>query len=149
MPFVVQQRSPAPGLWVRSGALCSLREMPCSLSELGSFVSLRDQPFSLCDSIQEMSGCHLAASHAGVHARFNPGLQRCDGARGSSQLQGQLDLKRGYITKDVERACSIVLTTASSARRCISPASAVAATIARETNSASATWVLALARSSL
>jgi hypothetical protein len=43
-------------------------EMPISLSERGGFGSLRDQPFSLCGSVQEVWGCDLDASHAGVQA---------------------------------------------------------------------------------
>ena len=32
-----------------------------------------------------------------VDPRFNPGAQRGDGARGCSELQSELDLKRGYL----------------------------------------------------
>ena len=43
-------------------------EMPVGLSERGGFVSVRDEPFSLCDSVQEVRGCDLDASHAAVQA---------------------------------------------------------------------------------
>jgi hypothetical protein len=43
-------------------------EMPVGLSEGGGFVWVREQPFSLCGSVQEVRGCDLDASHAGVQA---------------------------------------------------------------------------------
>ena len=48
-------------------------EVPVGLSERGGLVSVRDQPFSLCGSVQEVRRRDLDASHArcaGVGARL-------------------------------------------------------------------------------
>ena len=42
--------------------------MPVGLRERRGFVSVRDQPFSLCDSIQEVWRRDLDVSHARVQA---------------------------------------------------------------------------------
>jgi hypothetical protein len=106
-------------------------KVPVGLSECGGFVSLRDQPLSLRDSVQKVGSCDLDASHAGVQAlehvcvcawpvhvsrhdlvvgpqghgeavafvdpRLDVGRRRCDGARGFSESQSELDLERGYL----------------------------------------------------
>ena len=47
---------------------CAEEKAPVVLSQCGGLVSLRDQPLSLCDPVQEVRSCYLDASHPGVQA---------------------------------------------------------------------------------
>src|SRR5512142_670305 len=70
MRFAVQQLlgSTAGVDPFRSALQRAEEKMPVGLSECGSFVFVRDEPFSLCHPVHEMWGCDLDVSHAGVQA---------------------------------------------------------------------------------